>query len=662
MKASENYLLSILSNNDVTFFIPPYQRNYEWGRDQCEVFLQDILKTMHANLKGNSSEHFFGTVTYFQSETVFGQPNKLVLIDGQQRITTTMLFLVALRDVIDNESIQAFIDSKYLKNCNATEDVLEYKIKLKQVETDWSVYCAIILQKEILIQEKNSAVYQNYMFFVNALNNLKAENQCLLEEIIKNGLNKFSIVTVELQPEKNGWENPQEIFESMNSLGKPLSLADLVRNYLLLGKNPNEQNLLYKKYWLHLEQQLQNQISNFIRDFMQLRAKSFYKQATDKNYKELYANFKSLFKGHDTEILLSALSKYATIYSYIVNGKTTGNILIDQKLADIRTIGVSTAYSFIMGLLSSWKNGKLTDKELFDIFEVLIIYFVRRRIIGLAAGENKNIPQLICELPNIENNQDKKDMLFNILSHQENSMRLPNDFEMEQELSVMNFYNFRLAQFVFLLLEESITKARPFNNKELQIEHIMPQTLDKNGKWREELGEDADRIHQEYINNIGNLTLIRQNQELHNHSFAEKKKIYEEKAGMQIAKTEIINRTRWNKNSIQNREKWIIEYLLKEVFPIPESMRRSNNFSTKIKKGLSFEALQIIGQKINYISDKSIEVEVVGDRDVIFEGKKWKLSPLTREIETRKGTVNASGAYQGAQYWEYDGLKLADIM
>ena len=155
MKASENYLLSILSNNDVTFFIPPYQRNYEWGRDQCEVFLQDILKTMYANLKGNSSEHFFGTVTYFQSETVFGQPNKLVLIDGQQRITTTMLFLVALRDVIDNESIQAFIDSKYLKNCNATDDALEYKIKLKQVETDWSVYCAIILQKEILIHEKN---------------------------------------------------------------------------------------------------------------------------------------------------------------------------------------------------------------------------------------------------------------------------------------------------------------------------------------------------------------------------------------------------------------------------------------------------------------------------------------------------------------------------
>lgn len=129
MTPLEQKLLNLLSNQDVTFFIPPYQRNYEWTDAQCKVFFEDVKKTCDNNMNGIEDEHFFGSITFFQDETNFGEPNKLVLIDGQQRITTTMLFLVAIRDTLhDDENICKFINSRYLKNDNATGNDDEYKV------------------------------------------------------------------------------------------------------------------------------------------------------------------------------------------------------------------------------------------------------------------------------------------------------------------------------------------------------------------------------------------------------------------------------------------------------------------------------------------------------------------------------------------------------
>ena len=244
MVLNEKSLLELLSNNDVTFFIPPYQRNYEWEKEQCEVFLNDIIRVTNNNREARESKHFFGTVTFFQTNTAFGQPKKLVLIDGQQRVTTTMLFLVALRDLITDDRLKQFIESKYLKNDNVSDDS-EYKIKLKQVETDWKAYCDIILGNHF-DKSKNSAIYRNYAYFKNELGKIEENADFTLTDVIELGLNKFSVVTVELQPDSNPWENPQEIFESMNSLGKPLTLADLVRNYLLLGIEPKEQEFCIK--------------------------------------------------------------------------------------------------------------------------------------------------------------------------------------------------------------------------------------------------------------------------------------------------------------------------------------------------------------------------------------------------------------------------------
>jgi len=663
MKAIETHLLSVLSSNDVTFFIPPYQRNYEWDKSQCEVFYQDVHKTTVGNKEGINTEHFFGTIVYVQSEAIFGQPNKLVLTDGQQRITTTMIFLAALRDVIEDKNSKDFINSKYLKNLNSSADA-EYKIKLKQVETDWDSYRNIILEYDLTTENKNSAIYKNYSYFINKLRAVKEIGKIDLQELISKGLDKFSIVTIQLEPIKNKWENPQEIFESMNSLGKPLSLADLVRNYLLMGKNAEEQELLYKDYWLPIEKILPGELSNFIRDYMQYKAKKDYKKAKPANYKELYSNFKILFKDSDTKQLLTELKTFSIYYSYIVLGKTTDNNVIDHKLTDLRSINVSIIYSFLLSIFYNREIKKFQDIDVIQILDVIIVYFLRRRILKLTSGENKSFPPLVKKTRQLINSENKKVEMFNILSNQENSVRLPNDIEIMNELKNMNFYNFKYSKFLLSLLEEKITKSRPEADDYLQLEHIMPQTL--NLDWEDELGDEYESVHLEYLNSIGNITLIRHNQELGNKNFSIKKDVYIKNSGLQVAKTEIVNRTKWNKKSIQNRTNWIISIILQEVIPIPENMRNKNNYKQKEngkrENRLSFKKLGLIGETINYIAEPSIEAVVVDDKEVSFENKTLKLSPLTREIENRKNRLNNSGSYQGAQFWEFQGIKLSDIM
>ena len=659
MIAQESKLLKLLSNNDVTFFIPPYQRNYEWTDEQCSVFLEDVIKTFTANSNKKNTEHFFGTITYFQTESAFGQPNKLVLIDGQQRITTVMLFLVALRDILDDKAMINFINDKYLKNNNVSGDI-EYKIKLKQVESDWEAYKNIILSEDLSNRAKNSAVGRNYRYFKNKLSDCINEG-INLTTLIEKGLDKFSVITIELQPEKNEWENPQEIFESMNSLGKPLSLADLVRNYLLLGLDADTQNDLYNQYWMHIEKVIPGQVSNFIRDYMQAHEHRSFLKATGNNYKALYSLFKKNFSGKNAKNLLKDLSKYATIYSWLLTEDSCGNQQIDRKLQDLSQLNVTTAYSFLLVLLNAWKSNEFSDQDIIEILDAFLIYCLRKRLIALTAAENKFFPQLAAKIDDLKSASDKKKKMFEILSKQESNLRIPNDIELTRFLETMNFYNFRYNKFYLSLIEEKLTKSRPSQEDEkLQVEHIMPRTLSDD--WKKDLGNDYDSIHEELLNTIGNLTLIRHNQELGNKSFSEKKDIYDQKAGLQIARKEITNQNQWTGNEIRHRTEWITKYLLDEVLPIPDSMRKVNNFTQKEHRGLSFKDLELIGQDINFIDDPAFQAHVISDKEVEFEGKKWRLSPLTREIQTRRGKVNASGAYQGALWWAYDGNRLSDIM
>lgn len=195
------------------------------------MFFNDVQKVAALNSSGTKAEHFFGSVVYVIEDAGFGVPSRYILTDGQQRITTSMLFLMALRDTISDKDLSETIQRNYLQN-DRSDKQTDYKIKLKQVETDWEAYKHLALSQSVPQELKNSAVFQNYEFFRRSLESVPEEER---RNLLEWGLAKFSIIAIQLEPDKNPWENPQEIFESMNSLGKPLSLADLVRNYLNLN-------------------------------------------------------------------------------------------------------------------------------------------------------------------------------------------------------------------------------------------------------------------------------------------------------------------------------------------------------------------------------------------------------------------------------------------
>jgi len=660
MRSLDNQILKLLSNNDVTFFIPPYQRNYGWGKDMCEIFYKDIEKVANSNIlaNNNNTQHFFGTVIYYAESTILGQPDTYILVDGQQRLTTTMLFLIAARDCITDDALKKTIDSKYLSNNNVNGD-LAYKIKLKQVETDWEAYKNIILRGSLDDKDKKSNVFKNYKFFKSKLETLK---QNKIRNLIEKGLVNLNIVTIQLEPEINKWEKPQEIFESMNSLGQPLSLADLVRNYLLLGKSAKQQNELYHNFWLKIENNLSGDnnsfsVSSFIRDYMQLIDVKSYKKATKTNHKELYHDFKDLFEDDDTEQIIEKLTEYSYEYAILAGYKSSGDDKIDLKIADLKIIESSGLYSFILGLLHLRTEEKLNDNDTLAILDAIFIYIFRRRILRLTQGENKNAPRLVKYFDELIEAADKKAKMLEILSNQQYALRLPNDNEIKNYLSSpeSNLYNLKSSKFLQSLIEEKLTKNRPaLNDKFLQVEHIMPQTL--NETWKNELGENYQEIHDNYLNNIGNLTLIRHNPELSNHPFKKKKEIYENNSGMQIAKNKITDQQNWGEEQIKNRAEYLIGIIIENILPIDNSLKTSNNYLNEKRSAgnrLSFETLDLIGKTIVYFDDDNITAEVIDDKKIKFEDKIWKLSPLTREIETRKNRRNRSGAYWGVEKWKY---------
>ena len=659
MKPVEKNLLKLLSNNDVTFFIPPYQRNYEWAIEHCEVLWNDIVNTAEKN-KGSDThnlyKHFFGTVTYFESDHHFDEPAKLVLIDGQQRITSTMLFLLAVRDKIQDINKKELINKSFLVNTNVSSEDQSKKIKLKQVEADWEAYKSVVNGK-INNDYLNSAIIKNYNYFKQQVSKKTDEE---LNILIDNGLRSFTLVALELEPNNPG-ENPQEIFESMNSLGKPLSLADLVRNYMLLFMQPAEQEANYNRYWLVIEKNLPGAISAYIRDFMQLHEKRALPVASETNYKKLYAEFKSLYGNRlSSTNVLEAMANYSEIYSWILGLKPVNNKRIDCILEDLRKVKVTTANSFLLSLLISWQEGKFSDSDIADILWCFETYILRRRLLLLTQAENKAFPVLTDEIDFLISCSDKKQAMFGILSNKEYRLRLPNDVEITKYLESANLSKFQNTKFYLSLIEEKITKNRPVLDEKIQLEHILPQTL--NDDWKNDLGENFEQIHQNNVDVLGNLTLIRHNQELGNKKFSLKKEFYKNKAGLQIAQNFIIDNDFWNGETIQNRTKELSSYLVREVLPIPEQMRTSNNYNSKEYKGVHFEALDLIGKNIYYLEDPSVEAKVVSDNEVEYDNKKYRLTPVTRLVKNIKGTANTSGAYQGAKYWGYKGESIYSLM
>jgi hypothetical protein len=435
-----------------------------------------------------------------------------------------------------------------------------------------------------------------YQIFYKLINDKKKTNPEIKLENYITAIQRMNVAVIFLDERPHKGEDPQIIFETLNSLGKPLSLSDLVRNFILLNMKSENQSDIYEKTWHpKIESVLNENTSNFFRDYLQYKTNSSIKVVSDNNTKEVYHIFKDFVESsfNNRYDFVKDIVEYVSWYSWIITEKinaiistnTKNNFEIIELLRNIfHDIKAEAFKPFVLGLLEYHQKGKhniiLNDDLLIDTLQTIRTYLIRKRILGLTQGENKNIV-LLCN--RIENIASREITMTELLSNLFYRMRFPNDNEVRDELSTLNFYEGlkKYSKFILGKIEEHNTKVSvDFRNPKITIEHIMPQKLEES--WKVELGEKFQDIHTKYLHNIGNIILTEFNSEIGNKSFAEKKrKLNTSSLNYRLS---ILNKNTWSENSIIEHQNNMINWFL-DTFNLPEQYKEKANWNTRINEG-----------------------------------------------------------------------------
>ncbi|MFP6111810.1 DUF262 domain-containing protein [Helicobacter pylori] len=515
MDAKATTLLKFFEENQNNqFVIPIYQRLYSWKKEQCEQLWDDIIKT-----GGNDQieGHFIGSIVFVHDGIYTTNYNELLIIDGQQRLTTITLLLIALRNHLNDEDefLEKFshqkIQNRYLTNNDEKGDK---KFKLILSEPDRDTLLSLIDENKRKPSEPSLNIMENFKLFEEWIR----KNTDKLETIFK-GLDKLMVVEISLE---RGKDNPQLIFESMNSTGKDLTQTDLIRNYILMGLEPEKQKIFYKKYWRAMEENFkqskkQDLFNKFVRHYLTIKTGKI------PNEKRVYEAFKRYQqeRGIETEVLLQDLQKYCGYFCQIAFKKEDDKDL-NKALSFLVDLEMDVVYPLLLELYSDYKDGVLFEKDFISIIYLTESYICRRAVCGIPSnGLNKFFPSFTKKI-------DKKQYLKSVEEHfgsLTGNQKFPNDFEFKDSFITKELYGRNKTKKkktkYFLERLENFNTEEPVNTQECTIEHIMPQTL--NLEWERDLGENFQAIHDKYLHTIGNLTLTGYNQEYSNNSFQEKR-------------------------------------------------------------------------------------------------------------------------------------------
>lgn len=625
MKTESHSINDVLAKNATSFFIPPFQRAYAWGKPEIERYFSDVSRIIESHLdtkQHDKLEHFFGTVVIKEEKAGFA--NKSVVVDGQQRLTTTLIFLIALRDTETDPIKQDFINQNYLTNNSSS---FQDKIKLKQVTKDWDAYKALVNKTQ-----PNPGVISNaYELLKKFINEKKRLNPEVDFEHYIIAIQRMNVAVIFLDERPFKGEDPQIIFETLNSLGKPLTLSDLVRNFVLLNMESKNQSDIYEKIWHpKIEEVLFDNTSKFFRDYLQYKTASSLKVVSDNNTKELYQQFKDFvdtgFENHNA--FINDIVRYVKCYKWIIteinNDTISNDNFKDKEIKELtrnifHDIKAEAFKPFVLGLFEYHQytiDGiRLSDEILISTLKAIRTYLIRRRILGLTQGENKNIVLLSKKIEGIaKGNTSMLELLTNMFYR----LRLPNNSEMSTALISMNFYE-SLKQYSKLILgkiEENNSKVSvDFRNPKITIEHIMPQKLDDS--WKVELGEHFEEIHKNYLHNIGNLILTEFNSEIGNKSFEEKKrKLNTSSLNYRL---DVIKRNVWNEQSIKEHQTNMVNWFL-ETFPLPDQYKDKANWNTQTIESTLFSPLDTDAGDIAE-GNKPIELQIFDD---IIKVNSWQ--------------------------------------
>jgi uncharacterized protein with ParB-like and HNH nuclease domain len=602
MKANETKVEDFLSSNKTQFVIPVYQRNYDWSTGQCKQLLDDIFE-VGSNKKMNA--HFIGSIVYVHDDVYTASRIKeLTIIDGQQRLTTLTLIYLALYQLakdLKDEGLESEISETYLINKFAPE---EEKLKLRPTENNDKAL-------KFLLREHSTEEFTDFSKLIDNFNYFKGRITEENYQAVLKGLSKLMFVEVSLDREK---DDPQRIFESLNSTGLELTQADLIRNYILMGLNRRDQNKIYQNYWEVIEKLAKDESSNssrvsdFIRDFLTLENKNI------PNKGKVYLEFKGKYPTgalEELETTLSSLKSLVKHYNKLVNPKNESDKEIKRQLEYISKLEINVAYPFLMKVYDDFHK-EIIDKPTFlKILDLIQSFTWRRFILGLPTNALNKI------FMNLYDKVEPSNYIYSIqksLLQRTGVQRFPRNAEVIDALKIKDVYNIKSKNRTYLLERlENFENREPVlidGNGDITIEHIFPQNPD--AKWKLELGVDEySFIKENYLNTIGNLTLSGNNGKLGNKSFVEKRDLPQ--AGYKDSRL-WLNKyltilDKWNKAEIERRFDLITERFLK-IWEVPdidiEDITDGNEVSI-------FEAEEPKGKKLEYavFFDQKLEVNQV---------------------------------------------------
>ena len=631
MKANETKVEDFLSANKTQFVIPVYQRNYDWSTSQCKQLLNDILE-VGTNKKMNA--HFIGSIVYVHDDVFrVARIKELTIIDGQQRLTTlTLIYLVlhSLAKELKDEGLVEEISETYLINKFASE---EEKLKLRPTENNDKALKYLLRCDESEEFQEFSKLIDNFNYFKERI--IDENYHTVLE-----GLSKLMFVEISLDREK---DDPQRIFESLNSTGLELSQADLIRNYILMGLNRKNQNIIYRDYWEIIEKLAKDEASNiskvseFIRDYLTLENNKI------PNKGKVYLEFKDKYPITTIDNLkknLFDIKSFAKPYNKLINPKNETERNIRLQLEYINRLEINVAFPFLIKVYDDYSN-LIIDKEVFiEVLKLIQSYTWRRFILGLPTNAlNKTFMNLYEKV-------DTSNYLYSIqksLLQKSGSQKFPRDAEVIEALKVKDVYNIKSKNRIYLLerLEnfENTELIAIDSNPDITIEHIFPQNPDP--KWKMELGNNEYVfIKENYLNTIGNLTLSGNNGKLGNKTFVDKRDL--EGAGYKDSRLwlnkYLSTLNKWNRLEIEKRFEKISERFVKVwQYPNINILDETDNGEINI-----FEAEDPKHKKLEYaiFFDQKIEVTQVSKLYVEVFKKLFEIQPeafFTTDLGERIG-------------------------
>lgn len=567
LQAGETTLNKLL-NTSRQFIVPIFQRNYSWQKSQYEQLWFDILRASKFKEKQN---HFIGSIVYIDMGTPAGRPQQLLLIDGQQRLTTISILLCAIKDYVQKFNLEtklinlAKIKNQFLYN---SDEIDEDRYKLLLNVQDKETYIKLIDNTIFTVNKPTTNIIKCYEFFYERIEDfIKQHGQ--IDEIYA-GIFKLSLVSISLDKDS---DNPQMIFESMNSTGKDLSQTDLLRNYLLMDLTPEKQTRLYKTYWKPMEELFGediykndvNKFDYFIRDFLTLKSDTGYICKIN----NVYENFKRYYLDNNCEkfAVLKDLFTYAKYYACIDLLQENDDEL---KLywQEFKKLDSHVVYPFLLKLYDDYSCQILIKEDFKKILQVVISYLWRRAICEIPTN---SLSKTFATLYQAVDKEDYVNSVIKAFVFKSSYKRFPSDYEVREKLQTKDIYHFRLRKYLLEALENYYHKEPiDLNTANYTIEHIMPQNIEHNLSWQQMLGEDWQEVHSLYLHTLGNLTITGYNAEMSNKSFVEKVngesgfKHSHLKLNESIAQSDV-----WNKKAIQRRTNILTDIILK-IWKYPE--------------------------------------------------------------------------------------------